>query len=219
MIVHVCEDVAIGVMGLVASRLAERFNRPAAVLRPEGDSLRGSARSIPAFNVMRALDELAPMLERYGGHARAAGFSLASIHLPRFANSLRAIAASQLREVDLRPELRIAAEVGGAGLTWDLAADLEALGPFGEGNPSPVLLWRGAEIAHARRVGSDGRHLALKLSPGPRQAPFDAIAFGRGADEPTPGSRLDLAFALERDEWRGRARLRLRVEDMVSSGY
>ena len=217
-LIDVSPDVPLGVVGLVAGRLAEHYRRPAAVLRLEGETARGSARSIPELDVIAALDQLAPLLIRHGGHPRAAGFTLASADLPRFEAGLLAIAERALAGLDLRAELDIAAELEPDEIGWPLQAELEDLAPFGEGNRRPVLLWRDAPIGHARTVGSDGSHLKLVLDGGPGLGSIDAIAFGRGADLEGLGPRIDLAFTLDVNTWRGERRLQLMVEDLASSG-
>lgn len=217
-LVDASAELPLGVVGLVAGRLAEHYRRPAAVLRLEGETARGSARSIPELDLIAALDRLAPLLIRHGGHPRAAGFTLASADLPRFEAGLLAIAERELAGLDLRAALDIAAEIEPSDIGWRLQEELEALAPFGEGNRRPVLLWREARVGQARTVGADGSHLKLVLEAGPGLGSVDAIAFGRGADLEGVGSRIDLAFTLDVNTWRGERRLQLMVEDLASSG-
>lgn len=212
------EDLPLGVVGLVAGRLSERYYRPAAVIRIEGEIARGSARSIAEFDLIAAMDRMAPLFLRHGGHARAAGFTLRSEDLPRLREVLEAEASAALAGLDLRPTLDVAALLGPEDIDWDLQRAIEALEPFGEGNPQPRLCWLEAPIGHARTVGADGSHLKLVLEGGPGRGSIDAIAFGRGADRDALGDRVDLLFTLDVNEWRGERRLQLMVEDIAPPG-
>lgn len=212
------EEVPLGVAGLVAARLADRLYRPVAVLRVEGEVARGSARSIPEFNLIEALDRVPDLLLRHGGHARAAGFTVERAKIPALRDALSAMAAESLSGRDLRPELHIVAEIDPASIGRELHDTLALLEPFGEGNRQPVLLWRDAAIGHARSVGRDGDHLKLVIEGGPGTGSIDAIAFGRGVDLDRLGPTVDLVFTLEVNRWRGRSNLQLRVEDLASPG-
>lgn len=208
--------VALGVMGLVAGRLSERVYRPAAVVCIEGDLARGSARSIPEFNIVSALDEVGDLLVRYGGHARAAGFTVRTEHLAQLESRLVALAARALGGLDLRPALEIDAELDLAELDWTLYDALERLEPFGEGNPRPLLLLRRVPVIKAHRVGE--KHLKFRLA-GPR-GPMEAIAFGHGermaGPEATAPKAIDVVFSLHRSDWGGTPHLELRVADWLA---
>ena len=177
-----------GIVGLVAARLAERHNRPAFVFERGEDVARGSARGIPAFDIVGALQDAAPLLQRHGGHHQAGGFTVANESLPALRERLRAFAASALAGADLSPVIEHDGPI-------DLDAEAEMLlkwrnhlGPFGVGNPEPLLLAQGLTVADARTVG-DGSHLKLRLRAGGRA--WSAIAFGMAAVAPAPGARID----------------------------
>jgi single-stranded-DNA-specific exonuclease len=204
--------VALGVVGLVAGRLAERHYRPAAVVRVEGELARGSARSIPEFDIVAALDEVADLLVRHGGHARAAGFTVRSADVATLESRLRELAGQALDGRDLRPTLAIDAEVQAAELDMALLEAVERLEPFGEGNPRPLLLWRRAPVQAVRRVGE--KHLKFRLR-GPR-GELDAISFGhgdRGRRVPSGLDAVDVVFSLHLSRWGGVPHLELRVRD------
>lgn len=209
------EEVPLGVIGLVAGRLAEEYYRPVAVLRDEGDLARGSARSIPEFDVVAALDANADLLLQHGGHARAAGFTLRSDDVPALEARLAAAAETRLAGLALRPSLAIDAQVAPEALSRALAQALEALEPCGEGNP-PARLWvprvptRGARV-----VGREGRHLKLVLA-GSGGMPVEAIAYERGADLARLGPTVDLVGSLRLGAWNGLERLELRVDDLAA---
>lgn len=199
-----------GIVGLVASRLTEEFYRPSVVIDIEGEHCRGSARSIAEFNITEALAECSDLLDRFGGHAMAAGFSLSTTNLPAFQERLLEVARTRLRGVELQPAIDIDAVCPLSDASWEAARALEQLRPFGQGNPVPVLMSRGVEVRDARVVGE--RHLRLKVSDG--RVVWDAIAFrqAQALDSLTP--RLDLAYGLDVRQWNGEPRLQLVVRDL-----
>ena len=205
-----------GVVGIVASRLMRRFDRPAVVLADRGDgTLTGSARSIGGFDLAAALAACSETLTKHGGHAMAAGLSLAADRLDDFRAALRAHAAEHLDADLLVPRLRIDAVVDLSDLTPDLVRQLEALGPYGAANPRPTLMARDVLLAQpARRVGGGGAHLQLRLRQGP--ASVKCIYFGGGDLEPTlrQGMRLDVAGYASLNVWNGRASAELEVKDL-----
>jgi single-stranded-DNA-specific exonuclease len=210
-------NVPLGVVGLVAGRLAEHHYRPAVVVRTDGELARGSARSVPEFDITAALSESADLLVRFGGHSRAAGFTVRSADLLALEERLIECAASQLSGLDLRPTLHIDAEVGAADITWGLHESLAALEPTGEGNPPAVLLWRAARIASSRTVGNG--HLKLALAGRPDGAAVGAIGFGLGDRRNQLGSAVDVAFSLHPNTWNGQTQLELRVIDLAPPSF
>lgn len=182
------EQIPQGIVGLVASRLTESYNRPAFIYERGPEVSRGSARGVLAFNVVEALQAAAPLLTRFGGHRQAGGFTLPTANLAAFHALLEERARKLLAGQDQRPCLRYAAEI-------DLDADAAALlkwrpflGPFGVGNPEPLLLARGLAVVEARAVG-DGSHLRLRLRGSGRV--WSAIAFRLASAAPAPGARID----------------------------
>ncbi|MDE3091387.1 MAG: single-stranded-DNA-specific exonuclease RecJ, partial [Chloroflexota bacterium] len=199
-----------GIVGLIASRLAEEFYRPSvAVHRGETES-RGSARSISEFNIVAALDECRDLLVRHGGHAMAAGFTVVNEKLDDLEARLRDIAARSLKTLELAPTLSIDAEASLGDMNWDLQKALEQLAPFGYGNREPIFLSRDIGVRDARLVGSE--HLKLTLNDG--QTTWDAIAFRQGSWVGSTPARIDIAYQLEARSWNGEARLQLNVKDI-----
>lgn len=208
-------DFPEGIIGLIASKLQEDAYRPAIAMTHQLDKgqMRGSARSIPEFNFIAALDECADLLVRHGGHAAAAGFTVTNEKFPALRERLRAIAARELRALDLRPTLSIDAVAELSAMNWELLAQLERLQPFGYGNREPVFMSKNVLVKSARIVGAD--HLALTVSDG--SIVWDAIAFRQkellAALTPLP-KRVDLAYHLASKVWNGEARLQLEVRDL-----
>ena len=204
-----------GIVGLVAGRLTEEFYRPAVVVELGPEESRGSARSIPEFNITAALDQCRDLLVRYGGHAAAAGFTVANDNLEALQERLRGIAARQLEGVELAPTLLIDAEVELSEVDWATQALLTQLEPCGYANPAPLLLSRRAVVRDARAVGTDGSHLKLTLSDGRNVK--DAIAFHQGRWAGQLPRHIDVVYSLEVNEWQGEKRLQLNVKDLRPS--
>ncbi|HET7251852.1 MAG TPA: single-stranded-DNA-specific exonuclease RecJ [Gemmatimonadales bacterium] len=205
-----------GVIGIVASRLVERYGRPTFLIAWDGDTGRGSGRSIPGFDLHGALHRVGGSLEKFGGHSMAAGLTVRRARYDEFRVAFLEVAAQLLRAEDLVPAQRIDLEVPLANLSEDLERLMRHLEPCGMGNPAPVFGVRGARAVGARRVGTN--HLRFVLDDGSGALP--AIGF-QWADQVPDGwleHPLDVAFRLERDDWQGRSTLQARVATIAPSG-
>jgi single-stranded-DNA-specific exonuclease len=201
-----------GVIGIVASRLVERFNRPVVLIAGTDGLWKGSGRSIPAFDLHAALGACAEHLERFGGHRAAAGLSIRPERIAAFADALAAHAEHLVGEDDLRPVTMVDAVLPrGTRLTLELCEELARLAPFGLGNPEVTLLAAGCELAELATVG-DGRHLRFRLRQEGRDA-GGAIAFGLGGqlDRFRGPGRYDVAFRPEENRWNGTVAPQLQV--------
>ena len=207
------EGISPGIVGLVAGRLCEAWQRPAIVMEQGAQESRASCRSIPQFDITHALDQCADLLLRHGGHAQAAGFTVRNDNLPALRERLMQLAEQTLAGQALLPRLEIDVEVTARQLTTGLLDELEHLEPTGFGNPQPLFLLRNARITGRRLVGRDGSHLKLRLAADGGHA-LDAIAFSQGPQSDQLPAQIDLVFQLERNDWNGRRRLQLNVQDM-----
>ena len=192
-----------GVIGIVASRLVERYHRPVVLIAGTDGDWKGSGRSIAPFDLHAGLGACAAALERFGGHRAAAGLSIKPENVEEFAAAFAAHADEALTDEDLRPVTHVDAVVAGTSLTLDLCAELQRLAPFGLGNPAPTLLVAGCELAELAAVG-DGKHLRFRLRDGARLL-GTAIAFGLGSqlDRFRRLGRYDIAFRLQENRWNG----------------
>ena len=206
-------DIPPGVAGLVASKIAEALYRPAVVYQRGEKLSRGSGRSIPEFDVAAAMRGCGDLFLRFGGHQQAAGFTADNAHLPAIKERLVAHAEKHLAGLDLAPVIEVDAEVGLRELGREEIRWLAKLAPYGIGNPEPALLSRGVTVAECRVVGSDGKHLRLKLKDG--YATWPAIAFGLGDARVSAGQRIDVVFSLSSDRRDGS--LQLTVHDLAPS--
>jgi single-stranded-DNA-specific exonuclease len=212
-----------GVIGLAASKIAERLNRPCVVISLDGDVGHGSARSIEAYHLFNGLTVCRDLLDKFGGHSHAAGLAIRREHIPEFRRRLNEHAASCLTEADLEPVLAIDAEVPPAALGFQLWQDLSSLEPFGAGNPRPVFATRGFRVLSEPQIIKE-QHLKLRVA-GPDNRPIEAIwwrgveATGEDAEQtPRANQRIDLAYELEVNRWNGDIRLQLNVRDMRVAG-
>jgi single-stranded-DNA-specific exonuclease len=201
-----------GVIGIVASRIAERHHRPAVVIALDGEEGTGSGRSIPAFDLLGGLNACAHHLERHGGHRAAAGCAIAAADVEAFRAAFEAHAASVLAPEDLVPVSRIDAVVAGGELGTELAEDLERLAPFGQANPEPVLLVPAAKLLDPRPMG-EGKHVRFTVESGGVRA--RAVAFGMPRLPEGCEDGLDATFGLELNEWNGAVEPRLVLRDAV----
>ncbi len=201
-----------GVIGIVASRLVERFSRPTILVALEGEEGRGSGRSVPGFDLHAALASCAPHLARFGGHTMAAGLTLRRERLEDFRTAFNAVARDLLAPDDLVPTQRVDLLVSLDALSLRLESLLQRFEPCGPGNPAPVFGVIGASARDPRVVGAN--HLRFVLDDGTSRLP--AIGFD-WADRLPPdwaAGPVDVAFRLDRDEWQGEATLQARVVDL-----
>jgi len=206
-------DFPAGICGLVASRLAEEFYRPAIVIRTGEQTSSASCRSIPEFNIIQALTQCSSLFYHFGGHSQAAGFTLPTRNLPRLQQALLPLAAAQLDGVDLRPRLDIEAEVALPDLGGDTFPIIQKLSPFGRGNPAPTFLTRGVEVVECRPMGNNGEHVRLKLKQS--GTVWDGVGFRLGSYLTETSSPLDIVYSLEVDHWGAEGRLRLNILDFT----
>ena len=199
-----------GVVGIVASRVAERFNRPTIMLSEDGEEAKGSGRSIPAFDLLAAVDACSEHLLSYGGHRAACGMRLRTADVPAFRDAFTAVATATLGDADLRRRLDVDAVTAGDELTLEFADELELLAPHGLGNRKVTLLLRGAEVVSPRRT-RDGKHLQYRVRC--NGASCQAIHFNFG-DVPLPdgGGRFDVPFSLSKNEYNGSVSAQVEVK-------
>jgi single-stranded-DNA-specific exonuclease len=201
-----------GVIGIVASRIVEEFGRPTVLVALDGDEGKGSGRSISPFDLHSGLTACSDLLRRYGGHRSAAGVTIATDRVADFARRFNEVAASRLCADDLMPEIRVDLEMPLAEADEKLEYVFRHLEPCGMGNPSPVLMVRGATVAGSpRTVGKDGLKVVFQQG----EAAITAVGWGLAPrrEELRESESYDVAFRLERDEYRGISRLQARLVD------
>jgi len=208
-----------GIIGIVASHIVENYFRPTIMISLDGEMGRGSARSIPALNMVEALAAVGHHLASFGGHAQAAGLRIERARVEAFRDELNAWARGRLGPADLRPKLNVDGEVMLDAMSADFVKELERLAPFGQGAPEPVFASRHVQVAgRPRRVGASGKHLSLYLTQG--GSAFRAIGFGFGelADKLPLGRPFNVAFTPGLDTYTGRGDVQLRIQDIDLGG-
>ncbi len=206
-----------GIVGLVASKLAENYYRPAVVGQIEDDHIRASCRSIPEFHITRALDECSDLLIRHGGHAMAAGFTVSLERSTELVDRLRSIAARELAGLDLRPVLRADIDLEIGSVKPSIYSQLEQLQPTGMGNPAALLISRGVEIDGMKIMGKEGTHISFSV----RGCKINrAVAFNQSQwyevwlqERP----KFDIAYSIEVNRFFDMETLQLNIRDMKIS--
>ena len=209
----------LGVVGIVAARIMERFHRPTIVIAVNDDGIgKGSARTVPGFDLYHALAGCRDLLIAFGGHPSAAGVTIKEGRLPEFAERFAAAAEAWRRSTQSVPMLHLDSEVRLDEVTLQLIREIGTLHPFGAGNPEPTFAVKGLNILQARVVGE--KHLKMTVRQG-ASMPFDSIGFGmksleeQGLSLKTP---IDVAFTPELNHWNGYDRIQLRIRDIRAAG-
>lgn len=203
-----------GVLGIVASRIARSYHRPTVIVGFDGTGLgKGSGRSIPDVSLVAALGRCAEYLEKFGGHEMAAGLTIREEKFRQFSAALQEVCRAMISAEHLEPVLHLDDELTLRDLNWNFLRWHELLQPFGQSNPQPLFLLRGAERAAPPQILKE-KHLVLRLRQHGRSQ--RAIFFG-GADEPLPEPPWDIAFRVNSDEYEGEIRLQMQVEAVRAS--
>ncbi len=205
-----------GVIGIVASRIVERFHRPCALIALADGVGKGSARARSPFHLWEALRSCSPLLNRFGGHRVAAGFEVMEENIPAFRAQMCEIAAATLSDDDLLPFINIDGWLELDEITTPFVRQVEELAPFGMGNPTPVFAATDVLVQSTIRRGADGAHLSLTLRSAPGARPINAIWFRQGPlqEHLRPGMRVDVAFTVGLNTWQEVTSAQLVVKDL-----
>ena len=218
MMIAVGEEWPIGIIGLVAGKLAEAYNSPTLVISNAKGTYQGSGRSIQGFNVVEALQSIEKYFSHYGGHAQACGFTLADNDLLNdFTTDLKSLAIDNLGETDLTPVLDIDTDLPLKNINWKLYEELNQFKPFGEGNRKPLFMAANVKILQMQTVGKDGKHLRLLLKQDSSPMHWKSIGFGLGevwGDILQQNDYVDLVFTVNLNEWNGNRELQLQLHDI-----
>jgi single-stranded-DNA-specific exonuclease len=204
-----------GVIGIVASRLVEKYYRPVVMISVKEGEGKGSCRSIAGFDIYQALHKCSGLLIKYGGHRQAAGLSLASENIAQLRLELNAIAEAELTPADYQPVLRIDSMVALEEIDAAFLEQLTCLAPHGMGNPAPVFACRDLVLDDVRTIGQDGRHLKLRVRK--KNGVTDVLAWQMGelAASIQHENMVDVAFVPEFNEWQGHRSIQLRAHDVL----
>ena len=200
-----------GIVGLVAGRLAEKFNKPAVVIAKGKIYSKGSVRSIKGFNVIKSLRTLEKHILELGGHELAAGFTVENKKMAIIRKKLQTMAKKQLSKKPTQPELKIDCQIDLADINQELFNQLEKFQPFGFNNPRPVFATKQAKLTAFRAVGQTQKHLKLKIDN------LDAIAFNFGgfASKLSIDKPVDIVYTIEENYWNGKTSLQLKIKELI----
>ena len=210
------EHFPIGIIGLVAGRIAQQYNKPVAILQKGLQESKGSLRSIPYVNIIETIEHCSQLLVRYGGHSQAAGITVANDHAKAFYEKMDALIEHALEGVDITPFIDIDLELHPEEVSFSLLESLEMMRPFGEGNHEPVFLMKNQEVLSVKFIGSGNKHLKFVLKASDvKAAPFEAVAFNSAEKlgRISSGDFVDIAFCLQRNNWNGSSSIQLVLED------
>ncbi|MHB8156269.1 MAG: single-stranded-DNA-specific exonuclease RecJ [Desulfocucumaceae bacterium] len=207
-----------GVVGIVSSRLVDKYYKPVLMIALEGSQGKGSGRSIAGFHLYNALNHCGGQLVKFGGHEQAAGFTIMSDRVEEFREAINRYARQFIDDSVFVPGMELDAMVSLGEINEDLVREMQLLAPFGCCNPGPVLACRGAELVSHREIGKNGGHLKLMIRE--KGAVFDGIAFKQAscAPEIAAAAEVDVAFLPAFNEWKGRRSIQLEVKDIRPAG-
>ena len=212
------KDWPIGIVGLIAGRLRDKYFRPAIIFQKTEAIIRGSVRSIDSFNIIEAMSECKELFENFGGHPGAAGFTISNNNLIKFKEKIVAIANKKIKENDLIPELKIDIEMEPKELNFNVFDELRDFAPFGESNEAPLFLMRGFKVLEVKIVGNNGTHLKMRLEKDGEGGTKRIWAIGFGLADFCAnikvGDKVDIVFELIANEWNGTKELQLKIMDL-----
>lgn len=210
-------DWHVGILGLIASKLAEKYGRPAIIMQDFGDMLVASGRSPGYFNITEALEFCKEYLVSYGGHAQAAGFNLKKENLINFRAKLYQYAIQKMQNIDTKPVLEIDCELSENEMHLDFLTEIEQLKPFGIANKTPTFLIHKVQPLFVDQVGKSREHLKFSIKSENKNIDVIAFQMGQYADEIRDHRQIDLVFHLDRNKWNDRENLQIRALDFRKS--
>ncbi|MBU0598214.1 single-stranded-DNA-specific exonuclease RecJ [Patescibacteria group bacterium] len=212
------KDWIVGVVGLVAGRLTDLYARPVIIMGEKKNEVVGSGRSIPVFDITHALIESRDLLERFGGHALACGFTVKPSKLESFKKKMNELANLKIKEKDMVKRIIVDCEIKLDQADWDLIEILDGFEPFGEGNRMPSFNINNLEVVDLQKVGKDNKHLRLVVKQGNTTRKVIAFGFGEPwGDQLKIGDDIDIIFELSVNEWNGHRELQLKLVDIKIS--
>ena len=206
-----------GVIGIVAARILEKFYKPCILISSENGLGKGSARSIPGFNMFDALSDSSELLTKFGGHSQAAGLSLSMSQFDEFEKRINKYAEKVLTDEDMIKKIEIDCKIRLSDISPQTVRMIDGLEPFGMGNEKPIFAVTGAKVAAIAKMGTDGKHLRIRISDGRRLINCVGFSMGELADEIGEGDSVDIAFSMEINEFNGTKNLQLLLKDVRKS--
>jgi len=209
-------DYPVGIVGIVAGQIAQKYQKPTGIFTKLENESRGSFRSVEGVHIIDALDACSDHLEKYGGHEQAAGAVIKNENFVQFCTIANEYMTKQIGNKIIEPSIAIDCKLDVEDVDIELARQLQQLEPCGEGNPEPLFALHNVTVQEIRAIGSDGKHLKMKLSNKNSNTMHDAIAFGRGymTKSVKAGDRIDIAAHIQENEWMGNITVQFNIVDL-----
>ncbi len=211
------EDWHAGVIGIVASKIVDRYHLPTVMISREGELSKGSARSIPRFNIYEAMSRCGELFEKFGGHELAAGFTLKSERIPALRERLGEEARSIFGDQPVMPEIMVDYRLTPKDISFDTIKQLKLLEPFGIGNPCPLFVYRGLKLLTAKTVGFDHKHLAVSVFDGINEIKCIGYNLGRLYPMLAACKKIDVICSIETNVWNNKESIQLNIKDIKTS--
>lgn len=211
------EHWSVGILGLVAGKITEKFQKPCALFQIQADQLVGSFRSIPQINIIHIIEKCSDLLIKFGGHSQAAGVSLKKENAEKFYLKMNALIEKEFSGKDIKHFIDIDYQIESEEIDWNLMSEIKLMEPFGVGNKEPIFLAKNMIVVDSKIVGNGQKHLKLSLR-GENKVPkiFDAIGFSLAErfSHLKKDDKIDIVFNLEEDEWNGNKKIQLKLIDL-----
>lgn len=210
----------VGILGLVAGKITEEFQKPSVILQEREKEFVGSLRSIPEINIIEKIKQCSDMLLKFGGHSQAAGVSVSKNNVEKFYQKMSELVEKELEGKEITPAIDIDCEISAEDINWEFVSELKKMEPFGEENEEPIFCARDMAISDAKIVGNGSKHWKLSLKGADRSPKiFDAIGFSFVEKFPNLkiGDKIDAVFNIREDEWNGNKKIQLRLIDLCYS--
>ena len=207
----------VGIVGLAAGKLADEHRMPVIVMTRNGAEITGSGRSIPEFNIIKAMEKVNHCFSRYGGHSQACGFTLKSeAMMEEFTLKLKGIAFEELKDKDLSPTMEIDAKINLEEMDWNLINSLEKFEPYGEGNRKPIFLTENLKIMQISQIGQDGKHLRIFVNDqkSPKIQKMIGFYLGSYFNSLSLGDTIDVVYEAGINEWNGNREIEMKIVDL-----
>ena len=210
------KDYPVGIVGIIAGQIVQRYQKPTGIFTKLDNESRGSFRSVEGLHIVDVLDKCSQYLEKYGGHGQAAGAIIKNENFVQFCDKANSCVAKLNDKKIVKPNICVDCEINMEDIDMELANQLQKFEPCGEGNEEPVFLLQGVIVNDIRAIGSDSKHLKMKISNNGGSIIYDAIAFGRGymTDIINAGDKIDVIVHIQKNEWMGNVTIQLNVVDI-----
>jgi len=210
------EKYPVGIVGIIAGQIAQKYQKPTGIFTKLENESRGSFRSVEGLHIVEALDACDEYLEKYGGHEQAAGAVIKNDNFEQFCQSANEYVAQKIGNQSIEPAISVDCKLNIEDVDRELANQLQKFEPCGEGNEEPIFALHEVVVQEVRAIGHSGKHLKMKVSNIDGSVMYDAIAFGRGfmADLISVGDKIDIVAHIQENEWMGNVTVQLNVVDL-----